>query len=132
MQWAASNGYLYVIHLLIFHNADPTATDSQGYNSLHLVKHSSFIMPLLYLLRQSINVDSRDAQGHTSLMWAAYQGFAGIILGSIIWVVYCWCPRLVQQTTSHAFTRLLILVMLNPGRAPIPPATGSSSPLLTI
>ncbi|KZV80903.1 ankyrin, partial [Exidia glandulosa HHB12029] len=24
MQWAARNGYLYVIHLLISHNADPT------------------------------------------------------------------------------------------------------------
>lgn len=76
MQWAARNGYLYVIHLLINHNADPTIADSQGYNSLHLVTHSSSIMPLLYLLHQPINVDSRDSQGHTSLMWAAYQGDA--------------------------------------------------------
>ncbi|KAF8637149.1 hypothetical protein AX17_003053 [Amanita inopinata Kibby_2008] len=76
VQWAARNGYLYVIHLLISHNADPTIADSQGYNSLHLVTHSSSIMPLLYLLHQPINVDSRDAQGHTSLMWAAYQGDA--------------------------------------------------------
>ena len=28
------------------------------------------------LLHQPINVDSRDSQGHTSLMWAAYQGDA--------------------------------------------------------
>lgn len=76
MQWAARNGYLYVIHLLIAHNADPTINDSQGYNALHLVTHSSSIMPLLYLLHQPINVDSRDSQGHTSLMWAAYQGDA--------------------------------------------------------
>jgi len=76
MQWAARNGYLYIIQLLISHNADPTITDSQGYNTLHLVTHSSSIMPLLYLLHQPINVDSRDSQGHTSLMWAAYQGDA--------------------------------------------------------
>ena len=76
MQWAARNGYLYIIHLLVAHNADPTITDSQGYNSLHLVTHSSSIMPLLYLLHQPVNVDSRDSQGHTSLMWAAYQGDA--------------------------------------------------------
>ncbi|PPQ88419.1 hypothetical protein CVT25_011221 [Psilocybe cyanescens] len=76
MQWAARNGYLYVIQLLIAHGADPTISDSQGYNSLHLVTHSSSIMPLLYLLHQPINVDSRDSQGHTSLMWAAYQGDA--------------------------------------------------------
>jgi palmitoyltransferase len=76
MQWAARNGYLYIIHLLIAYNADPTIADSQGYNTLHLVTHSSSIMPLLYLLHQPINVDSRDSQGHTSLMWAAYQGDA--------------------------------------------------------
>lgn len=33
-------------------------------------------MPLLYLLQRPVNVDSRDAQGHTALMWAAYQGDA--------------------------------------------------------
>ncbi|KAH8092203.1 palmitoyltransferase AKR1 [Cristinia sonorae] len=76
MQWAARNGYLYVIHLLIAHNADPNITDAQGYNTLHLVTHSSSVMPLLYLLHQPINVDSKDSQGHTSLMWAAYQGDA--------------------------------------------------------
>ncbi|KAG7441231.1 palmitoyltransferase AKR1 [Guyanagaster necrorhizus] len=76
LQWAARNGYLYVIQLLVSHNADPTITDSQGYNSLHLVTHSSSVMPLLYLLHQPIGVDSRDSQGHTSLMWAAYQGDA--------------------------------------------------------
>jgi ankyrin repeat protein len=76
MQWAARNGYLYVIQLLIARNADPTITDSQGYNTLHLVTHSSSIMPLLYLLHQPIGVDSRDSQGHSSLMWAAYQGDA--------------------------------------------------------
>ena len=76
MQWAARNGYLYVIQLLIAHNADPNITDAQGYNTLHLVTHSSSVMPLLYLLHQPINVDSRDSQGHTSLMWAAYQGDA--------------------------------------------------------
>ena len=33
-------------------------------------------MPLLYILHQPVGVDSRDAQGHTALMWAAYQGDA--------------------------------------------------------
>lgn len=76
LQWAARNGYLYVVHLLISNNADPTIADSQGYNALHLVTHSSSVMPLLYLLHQPVNVDSRDLQGHTPLMWAAYQGDA--------------------------------------------------------
>ena len=76
MQWAARNGYIYIIQLLIAHGADPNITDSQGYNTLHLVTHSSSVMPLLYILHQPISVDSRDSAGHTSLMWAAYQGDA--------------------------------------------------------
>ncbi|THH12426.1 hypothetical protein EW146_g7710 [Bondarzewia mesenterica] len=76
MQWAARGGYLYVIQLLVAHNADPNIKDSQGYNTLHLVTHSSTIMPLLYLLHQPISVDERDTNGHTALMWAAYQGDA--------------------------------------------------------
>jgi palmitoyltransferase ZDHHC13/17 len=76
MQWAARNGYLYVIQLLIAHGADPNIKDTQGYNTLHLVTHSSSIMPLLYLLHQPISVDERDSAGHTALMWAAYQGDA--------------------------------------------------------
>ncbi|KZT21328.1 ankyrin, partial [Neolentinus lepideus HHB14362 ss-1] len=56
MQWAARNGYLYVIQLLIAHGADPNIADSQGYNTLHLVTHSSAIMPLLYILHQPVNV----------------------------------------------------------------------------
>src|ERR1700722_2589442 len=76
MQWAARNGYLYIIQLLIAHGADPTITDAQGYNTLHLVTHSSAIMPLLYILHQPVPVDGRDAQGHSALMWAAYQGDA--------------------------------------------------------
>ena len=76
VQWAARNGYLYVIQLLIAHGADPNIRDTQGYNTLHLVTHSSSIMPLLYLLHQPISVDERDSAGHTALMWAAYQGDA--------------------------------------------------------
>ncbi|KAH9961433.1 hypothetical protein BGW80DRAFT_1564040 [Lactifluus volemus] len=76
MQWAARNGHLYVIQLLIAHGADPNIKDTQGYNTLHLVTHSSTVMPLLYLLHQPISVDERDAVGHTALMWAAYQGDA--------------------------------------------------------
>jgi palmitoyltransferase len=76
MQWAARNGYTYVIQLLIAHGADPNIKDTQGYNTLHLVTHSSSVMPLLYLLHQPISVDERDSAGHTALMWAAYQGDA--------------------------------------------------------
>ncbi len=70
------NGHLYILQILISYNADPTICDQQGFNTFHLVTHSSVIMALLYILHQPIAVDSPDAQGHTSLMWAAYQGDA--------------------------------------------------------
>ena len=49
--------------------------DSQGYNTLHLATHSSSVMPILYLTQlSSLTPDVPDSAGHTSLMWAAYQG----------------------------------------------------------
>jgi ankyrin repeat protein len=63
-----------VIQLLLSRSANPNLQDAQGFNTLHLVVHSSAVMPLLYLARQGIAIDSRDADGHTALMWAAWQG----------------------------------------------------------
>ncbi|WWC67222.1 uncharacterized protein I206_101129 [Kwoniella pini CBS 10737] len=76
LQWAARNGHLYVLHLLLSHGADPNILDSQGFNTLHLITHSSAVMPLLYMLHQPVAIDEKDTDGHTSLMWAAYQGDA--------------------------------------------------------
>ncbi|WVQ64390.1 uncharacterized protein L199_002556 [Kwoniella botswanensis] len=76
LQWAARNGHLYVVHLLLVHGADPNIMDSQGFNTLHLITHSSAVMPLLYMLHQPVAIDEKDSDGHTALMWAAYQGDA--------------------------------------------------------
>ncbi|WWC57688.1 uncharacterized protein I303_100222 [Kwoniella dejecticola CBS 10117] len=76
LQWAARNGHLYVVHLLLAHGADPNILDSQGFNTLHLITHSSAVMSLLYMLHQPVAIDEKDSDGHTSLMWAAYQGDA--------------------------------------------------------
>jgi palmitoyltransferase len=81
LQWAARNGHLYVMHLLLCAGADPTLSDAQGFNAMHLTVHSSAVMPLLLLLQHTAfstfsSLDSADSQGHTPLMWAAYQGDA--------------------------------------------------------
>lgn len=76
LQWAARNGHLYVLHLLLKNSADPNIRDCQGFNTLHLVTHSSVVMALLYILQQPIAVDERDSDGHTALMWASWQGDA--------------------------------------------------------
>jgi palmitoyltransferase len=71
------NGHVYIVHLLLQYSADPLLTDAQGFNVLHLATHSSNIMLILYLLHQpNITPDLLDAQEHTSIMWAAYQGDA--------------------------------------------------------
>lgn len=81
LQWAARNGHLFVMHCLLQNGADPTVCDSQGFNTLHLTTHSSAVMPLLLVLSHpafstSQQLDHPDTQGHTPLMWAAYQGDA--------------------------------------------------------
>jgi ankyrin repeat protein len=71
------NGHVYIVHLLLQYGADPLLTDAQGFNVLHLATHSSNIMLILYLLHQpNITPDLLDAQEHTAIMWAAYQGDA--------------------------------------------------------
>ena len=50
LQWAARNGHLYVIQLLLSRGADPNIADDQGFNTLHLITHSSGVMPLLYIV----------------------------------------------------------------------------------
>ncbi|BFZ60483.1 palmitoyltransferase akr1 [Saitoella coloradoensis] len=76
LHWAARQGLVCTVHLLLRHGADPALLDSQGFNTLHLATHSSHIMLLIYLLHTSptLPIDSTDPQGHTALMWAAYQG----------------------------------------------------------
>jgi hypothetical protein len=74
LQWAARSGHLYILHLLLRYNADPSILDTQGFNTLHLVTHSSVVMALLYMLHQPVAVDEKDGDGHTALMWAAWQG----------------------------------------------------------
>jgi palmitoyltransferase ZDHHC13/17 len=71
------NGHVYIVHLLLQYGGDPLLTDSQGFNILHLATHSSNIMLIVYLLHHPLIIpDFTDPQGHTPIMWAAFQGDA--------------------------------------------------------
>ncbi|WFD31624.1 protein S-acyltransferase [Malassezia sp. CBS 17886] len=81
LQWAARNGHVHVMQFLLESGADPLFMDRQGFNMLHLVTHSSQVMPLVYALQLPVfapgaALDYKDPQGHTALMWAAFQGDA--------------------------------------------------------
>jgi len=78
--WASKRAHLQVVQLLLANGADPMVRDDQGYNLLHSATLDGNIFQLTLLLHQpDIPVDTPDAQGHTSLMWAAYKGFPACV-----------------------------------------------------
>lgn len=80
LQWCARNGDLRVLQFLLERGGNPLTRDAQGFNVLHLITHSSTVMPLVYILQRpefsGSGIDLCDPEGHTALMWAAYQGDA--------------------------------------------------------
>lgn len=81
MHWCTRQGQLHVMSFLLEHGADPLRLDGQGYHALHLATHSSLVMSLVFLLQLDAfqacaALDRPDSQGHTALMWAAFQGDA--------------------------------------------------------
>lgn len=81
LHWCTRQGHVHIMALLLDHGADPLLLDSQGFHTLHLATHSSLVMALVFLLQRDefqpyAALDRKDMQGHTSLMWAAFQGDA--------------------------------------------------------
>jgi ankyrin repeat protein len=75
LQWAAREGVVEIMDLLIQHGANPGLVDSQDFSCLHSVTHSSNHWALLYILcRPDIAVDKCDNIGLMPLHWAAQQG----------------------------------------------------------
>jgi ankyrin repeat protein len=75
MQWAAYSGNVQILQLFMRHGADRTIRNSQGYNVLHCVTHAHAVIPLLYLLQQSVDVESTEMwKGNTPLAMAAKEG----------------------------------------------------------
>ncbi|KAI8343239.1 ankyrin repeat-containing domain protein [Chlamydoabsidia padenii] len=74
LHWATRSGCINAVHRLITEGANPLLTDGQGYNALHLAVHSGNAILVMYLLYgdTKLDVDSRDRDQHTALMWAAY------------------------------------------------------------
>lgn len=85
VMWAAKRCNYYVVNLLLAHGADPLITDDQGFNLLHSATLDGNVFQLVLLLHQDIPVDIADANGHTSLMWAAYKGYPACVDVLLAW-----------------------------------------------
>ena len=74
--WSKRDGLVEIIDLLIQNGANPRLFDSQGFNCVHSIVHSSNHWALLYILacQPDIAVDERDDMDRTPLHCAAYQG----------------------------------------------------------
>ena len=78
--WAVQKCHYYVVNLLLRYGADPSIADNQGYKMIHLATFDgNAFMLLIILLHTSTSVDEPDRQGHTSLMWAAYNRLPAIV-----------------------------------------------------
>ena len=59
---------------LLSQGADPQATDSGGWNSLHFASQSGDIPSITLFLEKGLNVNCTTKDGRTSLMVAALEG----------------------------------------------------------
>ncbi|KAI4253144.1 MAG: hypothetical protein LQ352_003880, partial [Teloschistes flavicans] len=79
-QWAVQKCHYYTVNLLLRYGADPNIADGQGYKMIHLATFDgNAFMLLIILLHPQVSVDELDAQGHTALMWAAYNRLPSIL-----------------------------------------------------
>ena len=80
LHWAAVRGAVQAAETLLRAGADLAAADSRGYTVCHVAAQYGQT-GLLYHLAQRwhADTDSIDADGRTSLHWAAYKGFADTV-----------------------------------------------------
>jgi ankyrin repeat protein len=67
------------MHFLLEQGANVYKVDSRGYNALHHAIQNNQPIVAHFLLSKGVFVDSKDNEGHTPLMWAAYLNFEDCI-----------------------------------------------------
>ncbi|KAL8728018.1 MAG: hypothetical protein Q9166_005689 [cf. Caloplaca sp. 2 TL-2023] len=78
--WAIQRCHYYTVSLLLRRGANPNIGDGLGYKMIHLATFDgNAFMLLIILLHPSVSVDEPDRQGHTALMWAAYNRLPAIV-----------------------------------------------------
>lgn len=77
--WAADNGQLRIVELLIEIGADPDVKDEFGYTSLHLSVAGSHLLIVKTLLDANASVTAKSKTDETALLWAAELGDENVI-----------------------------------------------------
>lgn len=96
MHFASFHGNLNLIRYLMRQGADPTITNRQGINMLHVAAQGDQPASLYYFHKVvGLDVDSRDKRKSTALHWAAFSG-AELSLSYLV----AWNPNLNAQDTK--------------------------------
>lgn len=62
-----------MVVLLVQYGADPGIRDGEGCSCIHLAAQFGHTAIVAYLLARGANVDMKDKNGMTPLMWSAYR-----------------------------------------------------------
>lgn len=73
LQWAARQGHLATVVLLIKRGADTSVFDCEGCNVLHLAAQFGHTAIVAYLVAKGMDIDAPDCNGMTALMWSSYR-----------------------------------------------------------
>lgn len=73
LHWATRQGHLSAVVLLMNNGADPCFYDVEGRSCLHIAAHFGFTAIAAYLIAKGVDVNLRDKNGMTALMWSSFK-----------------------------------------------------------
>ncbi|KAG8180260.1 hypothetical protein JTE90_019541 [Oedothorax gibbosus] len=73
LHWATRQGHLAMVVLLMHYGADPSITDGEGCQCIHLAAQFGHTSIVGYLAAKGQNINAADKNGMTPLMWSCYR-----------------------------------------------------------
>lgn len=73
LHWATRQGHISAVVLLMSNGADPCFYDIEGRTCLHIAAHFGFTAIAAYLIAKGVDVNLRDKNGMTALMWSSFK-----------------------------------------------------------
>ncbi|XP_050435792.1 palmitoyltransferase Hip14 [Adelges cooleyi] len=73
LHWATRQGHLDAVVLLMAEGADPCFFDIEGHSCLHIAAQFGFTAIAAYMIAKGVDINLRDKDGMTPLMWSAYK-----------------------------------------------------------